>query len=275
MPNTARSSNSLLPGNSARLSGCARAAIKRARKDAVLHALLGESLYLAGRLDDAASSFRAAGRVDRQLVSAHAGLAKTRVRQTRFVEAERAFNSALRVNPGHAESVAGLAELLEMQGRTDEAMTLMAELNIGATSESRVAITHTRLLQRLHRHDDVVTYLVDWLRQHEHECDAVSRQHLWCGLGRSYDSMGDYASAFEAFEQGNSAVRRAYDAQAQDRFCERIMRTYSHSNLQQVDRSPNTSELPVFVASMPRCGSTLCERILSAHPGRVCRRRSG
>jgi hypothetical protein len=47
---------------------------------------------------------------------------------------------------------------------------------------------------------------------------------------------------------------------------DRIISTLSAQNLAVLPRAANRSELPVFIACMPRSGSTLVEQIIHAHP---------
>lgn len=92
----------------------------------------------------------------------------------------------------------------------------------------------------------------------------------WKLLGRSYDQLGEYQKAFDAFQKGNqlrslllglrlheNPVRRRVEV------CRSLFTSKwvdSWKNVEDVD------EPPVFLLGFPRSGTTLLEQVLEAHP---------
>ena len=86
------------------------------------------------------------------------------------------------------------------------------------------------------------------------------------GLGKELEDLEDWAPAFEAFATGADARRTTidYDEQAEIGMYDALQRVYTRAWLADgpqgiEDRSP------VFVVGQPRTGTTLVERIITAH----------
>ena len=125
----------------------------------------------------------------------------------------------------------------------------------------------------------------------------AERASLGFALGRLLDDQADYEAAFGAYAQANLESRssagpgfRAYDRGAQEGFVEELLRAFprpvpegriARSPTQQVpspaQQSPSpkgpieslarqSGPAPIFICGMFRSGSTLAERLLSAHP---------
>ena len=87
-------------------------------------------------------------------------------------------------------------------------------------------------------------------------------------LGKAYLDAGDVPRAFHHFHAGNPKKRATftYDAAAMADWMHRIADAFTHDRLNQLQGAGAPSELPVFVISMPRSGTTLVEQIVSSHP---------
>lgn len=87
-------------------------------------------------------------------------------------------------------------------------------------------------------------------------------------LGKAYDDTGRYDEAFFRFALGNKRVRAgiAYDEAAALALIGSIGGVFAKEFLAARRGWGDPSEKPVFIAGLPRSGSTLIERILTAHP---------
>ncbi|MCI0364591.1 MAG: sulfotransferase, partial [Phycisphaerales bacterium] len=72
--------------------------------------------------------------------------------------------------------------------------------------------------------------------------------------------------AFNAYRKAHSIGAFPFDFAGYRKFMQDVIEVFSADNLSKLPRSKNDSSLPVFIVSRPRAGSTLVERILSAHP---------
>ena len=90
-------------------------------------------------------------------------------------------------------------------------------------------------------------------------------------LGKAYDDVGRHEDAFARYSLGNKRVRAgtAYDEAAALALIGSIGEAFTRDFLAARTGWGDPSAKPVFIAGMPRSGSTLIERILAAHPSVV------
>jgi len=93
--------------------------------------------------------------------------------------------------------------------------------------------------------------------------DAASRMYLHLALGKEYEDIGHYASAFRHFTAGKTTGKALLRFGTQvDHACFDALATESASAGHAMGYP---SEEPIFVVGMPRTGTTLVDRILSSH----------
>jgi tetratricopeptide (TPR) repeat protein len=80
-------------------------------------------------------------------------------------------------------------------------------------------------------------------------------------LGHLHDAIGDYDKAFEYFKLANAG-----HIQGKTIHAETMISMWSPEMLASIPQSSIDTGRPVFIAGMPRSGTTLTERILVAHP---------
>ena len=90
---------------------------------------------------------------------------------------------------------------------------------------------------------------------------------LYFGLGKIYDDLGSYKSAFENFRQGNALWHEdhAFDRQGFADMVGALKRCFAGRGLATDMPHPGIPR-PVFVVGMLRSGTTLVERIIGRHP---------
>ncbi|MBS3797502.1 sulfotransferase [Pseudoalteromonas sp. BDTF-M6] len=95
------------------------------------------------------------------------------------------------------------------------------------------------------------------------EQNAIARQHLFHALALEHELLGDYAEAFNAFANSKEAVAKRihFDAAKHRAFCQQLISTPP----QLISQQDNDAEA-VFVAGMPRSGTTLVAQLLCQSP---------
>lgn len=98
------------------------------------------------------------------------------------------------------------------------------------------------------------------------DLESEERVYLCTALGKVYSDLKQYDRAFAFYEECNAIRQRKvdYDADTELSHLEVIMSHYTPEVLR--TSSGLEDERPVFIVGMPRCGSTLVEQILAAHP---------
>jgi len=86
-------------------------------------------------------------------------------------------------------------------------------------------------------------------------------------LGRALEDRGEFAAAFEHYEQGNRLARATfdYDPKATTAFVQRFKATFTSRFFSERARWGRSAGDPIFIVGLPRSGSTLLEQILASH----------
>ncbi|TGD72291.1 sulfotransferase family protein [Mangrovimicrobium sediminis] len=95
---------------------------------------------------------------------------------------------------------------------------------------------------------------------------AVDRLYIGHALSRLYEQRGDYPAAFAALCEAKNAQREriAYDRAQDEALFAALQQGFTAADPE--PRPPQQDWTPLFIVGMPRSGTTLVERMLSAHP---------
>ena len=248
----------------------------------------------AGRLEAALSCYRKALalRISApEEVHLNCGVIYNDLRQEEA--AERELRTALRLNPAYVPALLNLANLCEDLGRREEACDLyrrvlalepkryeaLARLaNARPSCKARHTAARGDVRRPANAADPNHAGMVACLRRAlaDPAASAAERASLGFALGRLLDDRGDYDAAFAAYRQANLDSRvsagpefRGYDRGAHEAFVEELLRAFPprapEGGLVPVP-TRHTQPAPIFICGMFRSGSTLAERLLSAHP---------
>ncbi|MDY7110561.1 MAG: sulfotransferase [Planctomycetota bacterium] len=239
-------------------------ALTRNAKEADALTMMGIIAYAESRFDEAESWQRKALAVQRRQPGYYCNLARTLTARGRLDQALAAFEKGLKLDPGRAEALVGKADVLERRGRLDRARTILEPLVRSGEGTPKMMALFMRILQRCGRDDEAVELAEQALARGD--VQGAHRRTILLQLGRSRDRLGDCDGAFETFVEGNAIDARPFDLRDIEERIDRLMEVFSPEAMERLPRSDNTSQLPVFIVSMPRAGSTLVEQIIHAHP---------
>lgn len=84
--------------------------------------------------------------------------------------------------------------------------------------------------------------------------------------GKEYEDLGDWENAFRCFKIGAEAKKKIteFDETREDEMFKAYHKTFSPEWVAQ-ETSGHPSEAPIFILGQPRTGTTLVERIITAH----------
>lgn len=154
-----------------------------------------------------------------------------------------------------------LAELYAQTGRIDAAVALLEPL---APTGDIQLLTKTAELKRFKTDDDPL--LAAMVNRHQSSKPKTRRRmELAFALGKAMDDIGNHDAAFRYWKEGNDLQRieRPYQIEQETAHLDAIANAYQRET---VSRSTELDDSPIFIVGMPRCGSTLTERILASHP---------
>ncbi len=227
---------------------------------------LGTVLRWRGEFAASETALRRAIKQDRRNIEALTGLGNTLSALDRVQEAKECFEKALRLQPRHAGALCGLGWLASMDGRFEEAERLLRTA-LDADPQCSEAWAWLVELRRMTSADR------DWLDGAERMLAAgvlpVEEERLRFAMGKYFNDIGNYASAFAAYQRANELQKRhatPYDRAARTDFVDEMIRTYPRERFARALPGASDSPRPVFVVGMMRSGTSLVEQIIASHP---------
>ena len=178
------------------------------------------------------------------------------------------FERARALQPGASTVAAHLAECLTFNGRLDEARELYRELIERHPQHAR---NHYELA-RLTTATDFVH--IDQMRGIISASDRTDQHHIYLfyALGKELEDLGVWDDAFEYFEMGGEAAAQVgrYDVRADLALLEAAIDSVANGQTAATVAPPPAAgyerdSREIFLAGLPRFGSTLVERMLASH----------
>lgn len=182
-------------------------------------------------------------------------------------QAARLFARVTELAPGKADAWLARGIALADAGRFDDAT---AQFRRTIEAESGHVRAHCRLIyaKRLTDATDPDLQALNALAARSQSLPDESRALIRFALGKAYDDLGDYDTAFEHFEIGNELKNRSlnYDADAHAAFFKAVRERFDESWLEAHRQVGCASRAPIFIVGVPRSGTSLVEQMLASHP---------
>jgi len=184
-------------------------------------------------------------------------------------EAEKHLEKAVQLDPKEARALALLGQRRQSLGRFEEANRyLLKAMEIDPKQGfPYFAYAHNNKVSEKDRP------MVDRMEEIVAEGGLPPRQlnFFLYGLGRAYETLGEYEKAMHYFDEANRVAGRIkfgeqrFDREAHARRFDRHIKTFTRPFLEQNAGSGNPSDVPIVIVGMMRSGTTLCEQMLSSH----------
>lgn len=172
----------------------------------------------------------------------------------------RSFEPAVALDAGNLDHRRNLAMVLGFLGRTAEAATQFEFILARAPADGRA---HHALsgLARASRAANHIDRLETVLARRPAPDDALRIRYA---LAKEYDDIGEAAAAFGHLAAANAAhkARIGYDFAVDAAIFDAIEAGFGTAS----PAASSLADAPIFITGMPRTGTTLVDRILSAHP---------
>ncbi len=219
-------------------------------------------------------------------------LGRIRTRQSLWADADAAFDRAARLRPGDAEVAVGRGQLRLRQGRTSDAIALFEDA-LGRRpdlTEARLALADawrrsgeiSKARAALGTPGIALGYLIAadcaidegdaaeaerLLRAGlDKQPEATQRHYMHRRLGELLERANRPGEAFAEYVAGKRATPASFDwHQFRSRF-DRCRSFFQASQLERLPRASIRTRRPIFIASVPRSGTSLLARQIAAHP---------
>ena len=217
-----------------------------------------------GQLDRAISEFKLAAAFNPKAPAPYIELAQAYSLKEQYPPALSALDRALALRPNWEPAVANKADLLNLVGRTDEAIELARAQHARGVTEPRAAALVAGVLAKAGQRDEAIALLERFVD--EPKFPDAHKVSLYYALGRLLDKAGRYDDAWAAYARANDTVRKPFDAAQHSAFIDRMINAWTRPVLEALPKPTRTLDNLVFIVGMPRSGTSLTEQILASHP---------
>jgi tetratricopeptide (TPR) repeat protein len=241
-----------------------RQLLKRNKRDVNALQLRGSIAMSRRDYDEAARDFSRCLALRPREARFHYLAGKVAALRGTYVDALRRLDKALALEPENDAAAEWKALVLQWDGRYEQARAVLEPFVSAGRESPRMAESQARV----EIHDKRYRQAVDIAQRHLARDDLATdaRHRLGHVAGDAYERLGEYDRSFEAHTDANRAVAIPFDAAEYTRFVDRLLEVFSADRVADLCRHGNSSQLPVFIAGMPRSGTTLVEQIIDAHP---------
>ena len=226
----------------------------------------GHALRDLGRKTEAFASYRRALALSPEDATALNNHANALRALSRLDEALAIYDLALARAPDYADAIHNRANLLRELGRLEEAQDACRKAIALAPQRIEYHYSLAELMQ-LEPGDPILAAL-EGMADHIEGMSADEQCKLHFALGKAYADVGQRERSFDHLIAAN-ALRRSqvpYDEGMVLDFARRVGAAFTPELMLAKRGLGDASVLPIFIAGMPRSGTTLVEHILASHP---------
>ena len=242
---------------------CFRRALAVLSDDPDLHVGLGVALYRMGQENEALSHLRRACELAPESASAWYNLAEALKPQMQAEAAIDALRRTLAIDPSHMQARLGLARAQTSLGRIDAAAATLREIlrREPACADAWFALADLKTIAFSEQDARQLEQLLEG-----RDLAPNARNQLEFVFAHALEDIGDYARAFDVMQRANAVQREhlKWDARGEHDRVEAILRAFAEPL--PGTRDGGFGREAIFIASLPRSGSTLVEQILASHP---------
>ncbi len=226
--------------------------------------LRGQLRTMQGRFAEAERSLTTAQQAAPKDLGILLAVAQLRFRQGQFDRMVETLEQALKIKPNHVPAIGLLANVRRRQGQPRLALKLLERIPKSPASSISAAWCHYDLGE-FERVIEVINPIVA-MPEDSAELGPVNRAQAHQIRGLALEKLGRYEAAVAAYTAANGTIPVRFDFERYRSWIADVKATYSAEAWPGLARSTNTSERPVFIASLPGSGIGLIEAIIAAHP---------
>jgi len=226
---------------------------------------IGNSYNSLGNYFEAEINFKKAIKLNNNLIEAYNNLGNLYKFINKFKDSLSCFKKAIKINPNAFLLYNNLGLLYKSTGDISNAKKSFeksiflnnnfspAHRNLSLVIKYKNSNKHLNNLKNLFMKDKI---------------QDPDKREISFALGKAYEDIKDYDSAFRYFNIANQTVKKNldYDINNDKNLFEDIKRKFNENLFKKFVNSGIKSKKPIFIIGMPRSGTTLVEQIISSHP---------
>lgn len=175
---------------------------------------------------------------------------------------------ALQRKPGDQNALLTKAAALERSGDWEQAEAILTPMMAAATPSPGAVQVWAQVQLRKGDARGAAKTIDDGLAKFTMFAPAPKpvKSRMLFTKAKALDKLKDYEGAFQTALQAKATAAVPFDPKVYVAKVDAIIATFSRERLAALPRATPTSSGHVFIAGMPRSGTTLIEQILDAHP---------
>lgn len=250
-------------GEHERAATCFQRALSAWPDDPDLQMDLGRTLRALGNASAGIAAMRQACAIAPCNAEAWFDLGEALAADAHVEASIEALRKAFDLAPQNAGVGVSLARILAVSGRMDEAVHEFRRVlqREPGNADAWLGLSNFNTI----RFDAADTEQLQAAWEDDKRSEA-ERERLGFSYARALEDRGDHAAAFDVLVQANASRRRrsTWNAASERRLVDAIRNTFA-GELQASPDAAAGNEV-IFIAGMPRSGTTLVEQILASHP---------
>lgn len=223
---------------------------------------LGNDMLALGQFDKAEAFFRTVLSCRRNDVGVLFRLVLVLRGKGKIKDSIKLAEKIVDIDPDHVRAKTHIASSYELLGDIDKGTPLIEELLRDYPNHPLVAIVYAHYALRKNKQEEGISTLKNILSNKMQEYDQVSAIMF---LGKLYDSLEEYDTAFECYKQANDILDKNYDPLSFSNHVSSLINYFTKEKYASIAKSENTSDELIFIVGMPRSGTSLIEQIISTH----------
>jgi tetratricopeptide (TPR) repeat protein len=224
---------------------------------------LGDEMLSKSMLDEADDFYRSALKYQKNDTGLLYKMVLVARGKGRIENSIKLAESVINIDPNHIRAKAHIASSYELIGNTEKGNQLIEALFHDYPDHPLVNIIFAQYALRSNKQEEGISALSRILHRHDiQEYDLISINMF---LGKLYDSIGEYKSAFKYIKRANDMLADDYDPRTYQYYISELINYFSKEKYSSIPESDNTSDELIFIMGMPRSGTSLIEQIISSH----------
>ncbi len=242
-----------------------RDALARGELDPTVYINLAHIAFQKRSFDEAAELLNEALAVDAQNSSALHNLGVISDQAGDLEAAEDYYRRAVAADADNPAPRRNLASLLFDVGRLEESRELYASTIKRTPNDAEAHFAYSRLAR--YTDDDPTLPALQALTRRGRQMGLDAQVKISFTVGKANQDLGRYEDAYRAFRSGNEVHYKArpYPEAQNYALLDDVRSKIDGAFLERYAAAGVEDPMPIFVLGMPRSGSTLIERMLSAH----------
>lgn len=220
--------------------------------------------FQSGRFNKAKEYLKKTLAIDSKHIKSHVSKISIKVVFGDVDEALVDIDKALEIDASFPDAIILKAKIYEQMGKAESALDLLKPLMDQGVFHAAAGSVYANICYGQKKYREGITYLEGLLENGNHQNWGLRQIHF--SLGKLYDGIAEYNSAFRHYKNGNDLKTCNYSAEDNSNSVDMLMRAFPFGCFDELARVADETCRPLFIVGMPRSGTSLVEQILSCHP---------